>query len=402
MSCTEITKDLLFTPISPSESGVRNFVKLSLIRVAFAYVFVGIVVTIGGFVFRALERGVELEDNDARIFLRSQVDRCSDTFSVIRAVVDPYLAPPSSSANSNSTSVAGTVRLNLSDVLAAISFCDITADDRIGTIINDTVQETHHWTFAGSAFFVWTTITTIGYGTYAPKSFTGRGLVILFACIGIPISAWALTLLVEPVSACLSYILAQSRRNRWPKLTLAALLFTTLLFVLLAAGGVFAALEDWSYSSAVYFTFITVTTIGFGDIAPSNERSYAFAFFFVTFGLAITGSAISAASGLVSIDAWVPTPEADADLSADPSGGEGKGASTGAPPAHYVGHPCRRCRGTGVVDNPQYRRALVAPQVLPGVMAMLGNTGIPAIEAPVPPPVSVGHFARANSGMRGT
>ena len=29
--------------------------------------------------------------------------------------------------------------------------------------------------------------------------------------------------------------------------------------------------EDWDYISAAYFCFITMTTIGFGDMVPSNS-----------------------------------------------------------------------------------------------------------------------------------
>lgn len=32
---------------------------------------------------------------------------------------------------------------------------------------------------------------------------------------------------------------------------------------------VFALLEEWKLSDAIYFSFITLTTIGFGDFVPS-------------------------------------------------------------------------------------------------------------------------------------
>ena len=34
---------------------------------------------------------------------------------------------------------------------------------------------------------------------------------------------------------------------------------------------IFMALEGWSFSKSLYFLFITLTTIGFGDIVPENK-----------------------------------------------------------------------------------------------------------------------------------
>ena len=34
---------------------------------------------------------------------------------------------------------------------------------------------------------------------------------------------------------------------------------------------VFAYIEDWKLSDAIYFSFVTLTTIGFGDFVPGNS-----------------------------------------------------------------------------------------------------------------------------------
>jgi hypothetical protein len=43
----------------------------------------------------------------------------------------------------------------------------------------------------------------------------------------------------------------------------------TFLFIFPAIG--FSNLEGWSFSDAAYFTVISLTTVGFGDYAPSFE-----------------------------------------------------------------------------------------------------------------------------------
>ena len=49
-----------------------------------------------------------------------------------------------------------------------------------------------------------------------------------------------------------------------------AMLPGMILFVFLPAL-VYNAVEPWSYGEAVYFCFVTLTTVGFGDIVPAKD-----------------------------------------------------------------------------------------------------------------------------------
>jgi potassium channel subfamily K len=59
------------------------------------------------------------------------------------------------------------------------------------------------------------------------------------------------------------------------KLTMAqrSLMLQTMLFLgyVLAAGAVYARVEDWIYLDACYFIVVTLFTIGFGDLTPSTH-----------------------------------------------------------------------------------------------------------------------------------
>lgn len=48
-----------------------------------------------------------------------------------------------------------------------------------------------------------------------------------------------------------------------------------LLVMSLIPAGIFAAIEGWSYGDAVYYTIITMTTIGFGDfVIGTSDNDY--------------------------------------------------------------------------------------------------------------------------------
>jgi hypothetical protein len=46
---------------------------------------------------------------------------------------------------------------------------------------------------------------------------------------------------------------------------------TLLILYLLAGSVLFATWEGWSYIDGAYFSFITFTTIGFGDLVPGES-----------------------------------------------------------------------------------------------------------------------------------
>jgi len=56
--------------------------------------------------------------------------------------------------------------------------------------------------------------------------------------------------------------------------------------VILATGTTFYSIvEDWTVVQALYFTVITLTTIGYGDLHPTTEFSRVFTIFFVLAGV---------------------------------------------------------------------------------------------------------------------
>ncbi|MBT3582552.1 two pore domain potassium channel family protein [Candidatus Woesearchaeota archaeon] len=61
-----------------------------------------------------------------------------------------------------------------------------------------------------------------------------------------------------------------------------------LIFILLGTGTIaYHQLENWSYVDSLYFTSMTVTTVGYGDFVPSTDMSKLFTVFFSFAGISI-------------------------------------------------------------------------------------------------------------------
>lgn len=64
-------------------------------------------------------------------------------------------------------------------------------------------------------------------------------------------------------------------------------LLLTVGLILIVGTLVYHQLEGWSYLDAFYFSFITLTTIGFGDFAPQTDEGKIFTIVYITIGVGI-------------------------------------------------------------------------------------------------------------------
>ena len=70
------------------------------------------------------------------------------------------------------------------------------------------------------------------------------------------------------------------------------------VITLLAIGTVFYHyLEGWSWISALYFTVVTMATVGYGDLHPTTDISRLFTIFFILFGVTIALASITFIGG---------------------------------------------------------------------------------------------------------
>jgi len=154
----------------------------------------------------------------------------------------------------------------------------------------------------GNHFFLF--FPSTGYGHSTPKTDGGKFFTMVYAMVGIPLGLVMFNSIGERLNHFSSVVINKLRRAvgaRQKETTEADLMLvvTTLSLLTVTVGAAaFSHYEGWSYFHAIYYCFVTLTTIGFGDyVALQQDNSLekypeyvGFALFFIMFGLAIVAA----------------------------------------------------------------------------------------------------------------
>ncbi|XP_049790190.1 two pore potassium channel protein sup-9-like [Schistocerca nitens] len=146
-----------------------------------------------------------------------------------------------------------------------------------------------------------------GYGHSTPNTVGGKLFTMCYAIVGIPLGLVMFQSIGERLNKFSSVVIRNVKRMLHCKNEEASeinLIFvvTTLSSLTIAGGAAaFSRYEGWTYFDSVYYCFITLTTIGFGDMvalqkdkALERKPEYvAFALIFILFGLAIVAASLN-------------------------------------------------------------------------------------------------------------
>ncbi|XP_063872767.1 potassium channel subfamily K member 13-like isoform X1 [Scylla paramamosain] len=163
------------------------------------------------------------------------------------------------------------------------------------------------WDFAGSFHFVYTVVSTIGYGAASPRTQKGKIFCIFYGLIGCSSGILFFNLFLERIITLLAFIMRrrhemkQKRRaaaamgadsvvengerrgsqdsmedsslDAWKPSVYWVMFYLSIASIIVAFLGaiMFMEVEEWTYGDAIYFCFISFATIGFGDFVSAQK-----------------------------------------------------------------------------------------------------------------------------------
>ncbi|XP_014242366.1 TWiK family of potassium channels protein 18-like [Cimex lectularius] len=178
------------------------------------------------------------------------------------------------------------------------------------------------WDYIDSIYFCGMTYTSVGYGDITPMTSVGKVFTIIYAFFGIPMFLMLLASLGSYVCkgilfdislmtrCCLKMCCKDSRIVKrlndvedYDDETKAivdqgcgVLLYfiVTLIVTFLVGAVLFMFGENLQFMPALYFIFITLSTLGFGDTVPNNRAFMIASVVYIVVGLTMASTAINA------------------------------------------------------------------------------------------------------------
>ena len=173
-----------------------------------------------------------------------------------------------------------------------------------------------HWSFAGSAFYLLSIATTIGYGNFCPVTKGGRALTVVYSFLALPLFMCCLYTLVSVMEDGVrkylpGYPRGEDTKSRVLSMKVDAAFFFLVTVLWMAIGGAvlipgISRYADWGLGEGLYFSYITVSTIGLGDFTYTIEGTGGWGVFFVVGGLALFSAFLDAFTRLMAaFIAWL-------------------------------------------------------------------------------------------------
>lgn len=241
----------------------------SLLKILGALLALASILAVGAVVFPALEREVELDMLARNRFLFEQLKSLAEW----SGCKDPFFNDLPMCANQDQFQL------------------EIRRFFGPGTP-NSLIDE-KHWTPLGSALFLLSLASTVGYGAQAPYTDHGKLATVLMGLIAIPVFGYAILQWTKFIWKRAEQQLVACGYSSYAR---AASLAVVLVVLWLLGALIFWGLESeqgWNFADAMYFAFVTLSTVGFATDVPNTIVARVFTIVYIFLGLGCCAAAVS-------------------------------------------------------------------------------------------------------------
>jgi hypothetical protein len=155
------------------------------------------------------------------------------------------------------------------------------------------------WSLIDTIYFTIVTVTTVGYGDICPTTDQEKLFTCAFAFVGVGLIGAALGIVMDGIIAKEDEIrdnlakgVSKSSESSAQVISTMIMSVGQILAFLVVGTFAFAALEGKSLLDAFYFSCITTTTVGYGDLSMTTDISKFFATIYLIFGTILVAKAL--------------------------------------------------------------------------------------------------------------
>ncbi|CAJ0944077.1 unnamed protein product, partial [Mesorhabditis belari] len=159
----------------------------------------------------------------------------------------------------------------------------------------------HEWSYKTAALYGFGILTTLGYGKIEPRTTNGRIFAVIYGFLGIPITVILLTNIgryLESLAMKIRNICSRNKRDISCNDSITTSTLFVIVVIYLTIGAVCIPLlnGEFDFFNGIYFAFICLTAIEYGDLVPKNNYYVPIVLVYVCIGLAISTIALDIGS----------------------------------------------------------------------------------------------------------
>ena len=157
-----------------------------------------------------------------------------------------------------------------------------------------------HWNITDCIYFITVSVSTVGYGQLVPTTDPSRVFTVFYVVSGIVLLFHMSKAMASNSrhlqNHALESILGRGNVKPQTKVAYSLICISVVFFIGLLS---FAVLEDWTAAQSFYWTVMTMTTVGYGDLGVQNEATRRFGVFFILLGFCVIATAIDNMQGMI-------------------------------------------------------------------------------------------------------